>query len=697
MDTVHIHDGILYVDGRARPLNSADYPYYRDAPQSWKDRLQKLRDDCHVNVITFYIPWRHHQPEQGGPLDFDGHTQPNRNVHDFIRTCAELGLWCIAKPGPFIHAETNFGGLPDWVSPDNTPGIESFVDSAGKANTWSGATVDDEGFVSAAEWALPAPFDPVFMPQVRDWLQQAGEAVIRPHLHPNGPILAIQIANEGIYSDGQAAPWQYDFSPSAIGQYRQWLQEHYGDLDTYNSRHATGHTNWTQIEPPRQWTQPESLHAMLSFIDWGRFSADYLGEIYRNWGDATGVDCPQLVNLNPPETGDWAYDAWLTRVNPERWPTVQYGFTNWIGDVAADPTAFDRYLLTAKRVPGPNLEENWGFSKLYDPSYEDACTSFYQTLLAFAGGTTGYNVYTGVSTDQWDSRLDSLHERPYPAVSPITAAGEVTPKARTIKQLNLFMDQHGEDWLACRPQVSVAYGAYLPYAGIAAWLPADHAADLPVCGRGLRQFQHEMRQAGLDYDVVSLETASPDDLAACAHLVLHGYHFMARDVQEKLADYARNGGQLTFIGMIPEKDETFAACDSLTSLANIRVYPEADYGAWFSEINRPALIEGSGYIWIRSHESQDVHFAIVLIPKGDAHSAAFDITLGGKPHHLMVRAAPGGGAILRIEAGKVTDVLVKGINGWLRRAVTPACALDGDRIGLPYPGDLLILNGNSVT
>ena len=34
----------------------------------------------------------------------------------FLDLCAELGLWVIARPGPFICAEWDFGGFPWWLS-----------------------------------------------------------------------------------------------------------------------------------------------------------------------------------------------------------------------------------------------------------------------------------------------------------------------------------------------------------------------------------------------------------------------------------------------------------------------------------------------------------------------------------------------------------------------------------------------------
>ncbi len=42
---------------------------------------------------------------------FDG----RRNLSSFISTASEVGLWVILRPGPFVAAERNGGGIPYWV------------------------------------------------------------------------------------------------------------------------------------------------------------------------------------------------------------------------------------------------------------------------------------------------------------------------------------------------------------------------------------------------------------------------------------------------------------------------------------------------------------------------------------------------------------------------------------------------------
>nr|WP_329811810.1 beta-galactosidase [Streptomyces sp. GSL17-113] len=101
--------------GRPHQIISAAVHYFRVLPEQWSDRLARLRA-MGVNTVETYIAWNVHEPEPGA-FDFSG----GRDVAAFVRTADELGLDVILRPGPYICAEWEFGGLPGWLLA--TPGI----------------------------------------------------------------------------------------------------------------------------------------------------------------------------------------------------------------------------------------------------------------------------------------------------------------------------------------------------------------------------------------------------------------------------------------------------------------------------------------------------------------------------------------------------------------------------------------------
>ncbi|CAL8364240.1 unnamed protein product [Lota lota] len=86
--------------------------YFRVPSAYWRDRLMKTKA-CGINTITTYVPWSLHQPERGV---FNFQTQ--LDLEAYISLAAELGLWVILRPGPYISAELDLGGLPSWLLQD---------------------------------------------------------------------------------------------------------------------------------------------------------------------------------------------------------------------------------------------------------------------------------------------------------------------------------------------------------------------------------------------------------------------------------------------------------------------------------------------------------------------------------------------------------------------------------------------------
>ncbi|GIH24871.1 hypothetical protein Aph01nite_31810 [Acrocarpospora phusangensis] len=652
-------------------LITAEYPYFRDTPEVWADRLRTLVAATGIRVITTYVPWRFHQPAADREPDLSAAT-------DFVRLCGRLGLDVIVKPGPFIHAETNYGGLPDWVSPLEDASIEPQLDSAGRTVRWSGSRLDRDG--RAEPWPLPAPLCPRFSVLAREWLRAAGRELLTAELlAPNGPVVAVQIGNEGLFTNGSRPLDDYDYSPSGLAFFRNGLARHYGDLDAYNRHHGTSVRFWTEIDPPRA----GSPGTPAACADWGRFHADYLHHVLRDWADAFGSPVPVLLNLNPPAGEDGAMDAWLARVRPEQWTGMEYGFTNWMGVVSADRGAHARYVVAAKRAPGPNMEENWGFSKLYDEAYASAATSFHQTLLALAAGATGFNVYTAVGTGDWTPALDVVHSSPYPDCAPIDEDGRVTAKAATVRMLAEFFTLHGREFQECVPVTAATWGLYTPYAAVAAWDP--QAAE--QCGRPLLAFHERSRAEGWDYRIVDLEHA---DLSGHDQVALHGGAFMHRHVQHKLAAHLRAGGRVDLEGLVPLLDEHHQPCTMLAEALR-------DTGQPDREVPRAVrVVEGIADAYLRSHPSADVHYLTVLAQSDSGPHVVVEIEHRGRTQRVELTIAAGGAAILRLAAGELGDFLVTGINGHLGSAVAAACRVDGTGAAASQPADLLRVGGRTT-
>ncbi|XP_028619730.1 beta-galactosidase-1-like protein 3 [Grammomys surdaster] len=83
--------------------------YFRVPREYWKDRLLKLQA-CGFNTVTTYIPWNLHEQEKG-KFDFS----EILDLEAYVLLAETIGLWVILRPGPYICAEVDLGGLPSWL------------------------------------------------------------------------------------------------------------------------------------------------------------------------------------------------------------------------------------------------------------------------------------------------------------------------------------------------------------------------------------------------------------------------------------------------------------------------------------------------------------------------------------------------------------------------------------------------------
>lgn len=102
-------DEKFYMDGKPFVIVSGTIHYFRVHQDYWYDRLLKLKE-CGFNCVETYTCWNLHEPEEG-KFDFTGML----DIERYIDIANELGLYVILRPGPYICAEWEFGGLPAWL------------------------------------------------------------------------------------------------------------------------------------------------------------------------------------------------------------------------------------------------------------------------------------------------------------------------------------------------------------------------------------------------------------------------------------------------------------------------------------------------------------------------------------------------------------------------------------------------------
>ncbi|XP_032210760.1 beta-galactosidase-1-like protein [Mustela erminea] len=157
------------LDGAPFRYVSGSLHYFRVPRVLWADRLFKMRMSG-LNAVQFYVPWNYHEP-QPGVYNFNG----SRDLFAFLNEASLANLLVILRPGPYICAEWDMGGLPAWLL--QKPDIH--------------LRTSDPAFLAAVDsWFK------VLLPKLYPWLY-----------HNGGNIISIQVENE--YGSYRACDFSY--------------------------------------------------------------------------------------------------------------------------------------------------------------------------------------------------------------------------------------------------------------------------------------------------------------------------------------------------------------------------------------------------------------------------------------------------------------------------------------------------------
>ena len=103
-------DTAFVLDGKPLQVISGEMHPARIPEIYWRQRIQMAKA-MGCNTIAAYVFWNYHESSPG-VFDF---TTGNHNIAQFIRICREEGMWVLLRPGPYVCAEWDFGGLPAYL------------------------------------------------------------------------------------------------------------------------------------------------------------------------------------------------------------------------------------------------------------------------------------------------------------------------------------------------------------------------------------------------------------------------------------------------------------------------------------------------------------------------------------------------------------------------------------------------------
>ena len=179
--TFTVGDKTFLLNNQPFVVKAAEVHYPRIPRPYWEHRIQMCKA-LGMNTLCLYVFWNIHE-QQEGVFDFTG----NNDVAAFCRLAQKNGMYVIVRPGPYVCAEWEMGGLPWWLLKKKDIRLRER--------------------------------DPYFMERVKIFEQKVGEQLAPLTIQNGGPIIMIQVENEyGSY--GEDKPY--------VSEIRDCLRSIYG-------------------------------------------------------------------------------------------------------------------------------------------------------------------------------------------------------------------------------------------------------------------------------------------------------------------------------------------------------------------------------------------------------------------------------------------------------------------------------------
>ena len=97
------------LNGKPFIVKAAEMHYPRIPRPYWEHRI-KMCKALGMNTICLYVFWNIHE-QRPGEYDFSD----NYDIAAFCRLAQKHGMYVIVRPGPYVCAEWEMGGLPWWL------------------------------------------------------------------------------------------------------------------------------------------------------------------------------------------------------------------------------------------------------------------------------------------------------------------------------------------------------------------------------------------------------------------------------------------------------------------------------------------------------------------------------------------------------------------------------------------------------
>lgn len=552
------------------PLYAGAMHYWRHPPEEWGPGLDAIKS-LGLRVVDTYVPWAAHELDDG-TFDF-GERERRLDVGRFLAMAHERGLYVIARPGPHINAELTFFGIPERV----------VWNAEAQARTPKGNPV----MLPMLPLSFPVPSyaSETFHEETRRWFE-AVAPVLAPHVYPSGPIVLLQVDNEGAlyFRDG---PFDQDYHPDAVLLFRDFLRKKYGSSEALAHAWSDATVELDTATPPVRF-DATSLDELVRAMDWMEFHEHLLAVAMERMSKAL----LSAASLDVPTMHNFPMGEGATPLNPAGMTSIDFVGLDYYQ--RAHPIdhliVMRRTSELATRCDGQNTpafgaEVGAGFPPFFAPLGE--ADSLYTLMAALAYGLRGFNLYMAVERDRWVG-------------APIDSGGRRRPFADRYEALIAALERTAFHTLRRRAPVRLviprslrriarathAFGSATPalFHVLGASLKEScfeegycEGEAPPIVAEGfLRAFERALSQRGVPFAYVGGE-ALDVSLDGATWIVCPTVGGIKGEVLESLRRATKRGARATIGPEVPTRDGNLRRLAAPHDTSGLEVEPLSDF------------------------------------------------------------------------------------------------------------------------
>ncbi|MCT4587789.1 MAG: beta-galactosidase [Carboxylicivirga sp.] len=186
------------LNGEPFLIRAGEIHFPRIPREYWEHRIQMVKA-MGMNTICIYVFWNFHEQEEG-QYDFTG----QKDIAEFARLVQENDMYLIVRPGPYVCAEWDMGGLPWWL-------------------------------LKKKDLKVRTSKDKYFMERADKFITEVGKQLAPYQIQNGGNIIMVQVENEyGAFgNEGQYMEQMRDITRKAFDKVQLFRCDWGSNFNTY--------------------------------------------------------------------------------------------------------------------------------------------------------------------------------------------------------------------------------------------------------------------------------------------------------------------------------------------------------------------------------------------------------------------------------------------------------------------------------